>query len=260
MLTTTLDTFHSRMIADQDDDAARLHFYGALADTELFILLTHEAAGDNISPEILELEGDKYTLVFDREERLAEFTKAPAPYAALPGRVIAGMLAGQNIGMGLNLGVAPSSILIPAEAMEWLTQALAENPAVSTNAQASPVAPLNETLSGLVPILAEKLKFAGGLIKAAYLAQSDADTAILGCFDVPETAHPDIARAAQETLTFAGITGQKLDVVFVASNSTFAQSLIQHGTKIKVPVRQSKPMKVEHIAPGSDPTKPPILR
>ena len=63
-------------------------------------------------------------LVFDREERLADFTGGIAPYAALPGRVIAGMLKGQGIGLGVNLGVAPSSMLLPPEAMDWLAETL----------------------------------------------------------------------------------------------------------------------------------------
>ena len=46
-------------------------------------------------------------LVFDREDRLTDFVGQPAPYAALSGRAIAQMLAGQGIGLGLNLDVAP---------------------------------------------------------------------------------------------------------------------------------------------------------
>ena len=67
-------------------------------------------------------------LVFDLEERLASFTGIPAPYAALPGRVIAGLLAGQGIGLGVNLGVAPSSMLLSPEAVDWLAQTLENGP------------------------------------------------------------------------------------------------------------------------------------
>ena len=50
--------------------------------------------------------------MFDREERLADFAKGSAPYAAISGRILAGMLEGQGIGLGVNLEVAPSSILM----------------------------------------------------------------------------------------------------------------------------------------------------
>ena len=125
---TPLDHAHAAMQADLNDDAARLRFYERLADRELFLLLAAEPHGEDIEPELFELEADKYVLVFDREDRLAEFVGQPAPYAALPGRVIAGMLSGQSIGLGVNLGVAPSSILIPAEAMDWLSQTLSSTP------------------------------------------------------------------------------------------------------------------------------------
>ena len=45
---TPLDTVHAAMEAAPQDDAARLRFYERLADSELFLLLTEEAQGDNI--------------------------------------------------------------------------------------------------------------------------------------------------------------------------------------------------------------------
>ena len=119
---TPLDHAHAAMQADLGDDAARLRFYERLADGELFLLLKEEAVGESLNLELFELDKDAFVLVFDREDRLAAFAEGPAPYGALPGRVIAEMLAGQNIGLGVNLGVAPSSILIPAEAMSWLAE------------------------------------------------------------------------------------------------------------------------------------------
>ena len=116
---TPLDTAHAAMEAAPDEDAARLRFYERLADCELFVLLTQEAEGDNISPEVFDLADESFVLVFDREDRLAQFVGKPAPYAALSGRVIAGLLAEQGIGMGVNLDVAPSSILIPPQAVVW---------------------------------------------------------------------------------------------------------------------------------------------
>ena len=122
--TTALDRAHAAMTAAPEDDGARLRFYERLADSELFMMLTKEVEDGNISPEMFDLADGTFVLLFDREERLAQFADRAVPYAALSGRVVAQMLAGQGIGLGLNLEVAPSSILIPAEAVSWLHQTL----------------------------------------------------------------------------------------------------------------------------------------
>ena len=121
---TSLDIAHAAMEAAPNDDAARLRFYERLADNELFLLLTKEADGDQINPEIFDLCDASFVLVFDRIERLAQFVGKRAPYAALSGRVIAQMLAGQGIGLGVNLEVATSQMLIPPEAVSWLCDTL----------------------------------------------------------------------------------------------------------------------------------------
>ena len=99
--TTPLDQAHAAMEAAPEDDAARLRFFERLADSELFILLDKEPEGDRISPEIFDTGEGRFVLVFDREERLAQFANRIVPYAALSGRVIASMLAGQGVGLGV---------------------------------------------------------------------------------------------------------------------------------------------------------------
>ena len=125
---TPLDLAHAAMDAAPDNDAARLRFYERLADCELFLLLNKEAEGDQINPETFDLGEVQFVLVFDREERLAQFVGKSAPYAAVSGRVIAQMIVGQGIGLGVNLEVAPSQMLIPPEAVTWLTDTLSHSP------------------------------------------------------------------------------------------------------------------------------------
>ena len=115
---TDLDQAHAAMEAAPDDDAVRLRFYERLADTELFVLLGAEAEGDQITPELFEIEDQRFTLVFDREERLSQFVGREVPCAGLPGRTLVQMLQGQGIGLAFNLEVAPSAMLIPAEAVD----------------------------------------------------------------------------------------------------------------------------------------------
>ena len=89
---TPLDLAYEAMAAAPDgDDAPRLRFYERLADGEMILLLEKEAEGETLAPRVFDLEDGPVVLVFDTEERLGAFTGMPAPYAALPGRVIAGL-------------------------------------------------------------------------------------------------------------------------------------------------------------------------
>ncbi|MBT2129926.1 SseB family protein [Aliiroseovarius lamellibrachiae] len=260
---TQLDQAHALMSNNLDDDAARLRFYERLADGELFLLLAREAAGsdDEIEPELFELEDDTYVLVFDREERLAEFVGKPAPYAALPGRIVARMLAGQDIGLGVNLSVAPSSILIPPPAVDWLAATLEGAPeevvAQVTEIKA-PSAP-----EALIAALDAKLASAAGLASCACLAgvtYSDGRKGhVLGFIDAAEGAYNALAGAANEALTFSGVEAGEMDVGFFASEDVMAQKLVAYGLKFDLPMPET-PEPLKPIAPGSDPEKPPILK
>jgi len=140
MTETPLDHAYAQMQADPDAQMLRLRFYDRLLGAELFVLLERPmAAGqDRIEPKILTSEGVSFVLAFDREERLSQFVDGTeAPYAALTGRALAKMLAPQDIGLGLNLGVAPSEILLDGAAMIWLRDIAEQGP---TSIDARPVA------------------------------------------------------------------------------------------------------------------------
>ena len=44
------------------DDAVRLRFYERLADAELVLLLAKDADGDNVEPELFEVQGGRFVL------------------------------------------------------------------------------------------------------------------------------------------------------------------------------------------------------
>ncbi|MCI2400800.1 SseB family protein [Aliiroseovarius subalbicans] len=265
MTDTKLDIAHTAMQADLEDDAARLRFYERLADGELFLLLTEEAKGDDISPEMFELEADSFVLVFDREERLAEFVGAPAPYAALPGRVIAGMLAGQNVGLGVNLGVAPSSILIPAEAMDWLANTLGRGPE-EVEARISELSAPTGLPEALITGLDAKLASAGGLAACACLSGvtfSDGRRGhLLGFVNPVPGAEAALAGAANEALTFSGIEAGQMDVGFFAEDDPVTATLLRVGLRFDLPVPESNDAQeiTPGSAPGMNPDRPPILK
>lgn len=257
MTETALDRAYVGM---QDSDARRLAFFERVADSELFLLLEKEVEGDQLSPEVFDLGDAQYVLVFDREDRLAAFVGRTAPYAALSGRVVASMLAGQGIGLGINLEVAPSSTLLPADAVTWLSQTLSHAP---DQLEARPVevsAPTGLPES-LITALDAKLATAMGLAQMAYLVgveyEGGARSHMLAFVGALHEAEGALAKAVSEALTFSGIEAGALDVAFFASNDPMAERLARLGLRFDLPQPQEP---IERAAPGSDPDKPPLLR
>lgn len=259
---TPLDLAHAAMEAAPVEDAARLRFYERLADSELFLMLTEEAEGEQVSPELFETPEGAFVLVFDREERLAQFAGRAVPYAGLSGRVIAQMLAGQGIGLGLNLEVAPSAILIPPEAVSWLHQTLGHTPDEVEAAVEAFTAPKGLP-EALLTALDAKLATAGGLAAAAYLAgvryAGGGQGHLLGFVGAKEAAQPSLAKAAGEALTFSGIEAGAMDVAFFEADDPVAASLARAGLRFDLP-QPPEPEVYQPEVPGSNPEKPPRLR
>jgi hypothetical protein len=255
---TLLDAAHAAVSADPENEALRLRFFERLADGEMVVLLEREAVGDSFEPKVFDLEDGPVVLVFDREERLASFTGGIAPYAALPGRVIAGLLKGQGIGLGVNLGVASSSMLLPAEAMDWLAETLEEGP---EEVEALP----EEFLAPAVPeavvaSLDAKLAKARGLASAAVLAgvvyRGGRRGHLLAFLDAAEGTEGALARAMGEALVFSGVEAGELDVVFLRSSEAAAEAMGRVGLRFDLPA----PEAAAPAAPVMDLSRPPKLR
>lgn len=257
---TRLDEAHAAMMASPEDDAARLRFYAALADSELFLLLAGEPEGDRVAPEIFDIADGRFALVFDSEDRLSEFTGRVVPYAGLPGRGLAGMLAGQGIGLALNLQVAPSEMLIPAEAVDWLVATLDHAP-VEAEARIEEVTAPVGLPDAVTDGLRQKLALVAGMAAYAYLAaaryQGGGSGHVLAFVGARDGAEQALAHAAGEALRFSGIEAGQMDVLFVQPGDVAEQRLAQVGVRFDIPQPQARPAPV---APGSDPEKPPRLR
>ncbi len=260
-IVTLLDAAHAAVSADPDNETLRLRFYERLADGEMFLLLAKEAVGETLDPQVFELEMGPYVLVFDREERLSAFTGGIAPYAALPGRVIAGLLKGQGIGLGVNLGGAPSEMLLPPEAMDWLAMALDE---ALEEVEARPESfhkPLGLP-DALLAGLDAKLARAGGLASSVLLAgvtyHGGRRGHMLAFLDADAGAHAALARAASEALVFSGIDAGEMDVAFLASADPSAVAIARVALRFDLPaVVVAEP--AAPTAPGMDPKRPPRL-
>jgi hypothetical protein len=253
---TLLDAAHAALSADPENEALRLRFYERLADGELFLLLDREAEGETIDPRLFPLEMGPVVLAFDREERLAEFTGGIAPYAALPGRVIARQLAGQGIGLGVNLGVAPSSMLLPPEAMDWLAETLEAGPE-ETEARPERFHPPAGLPEALLAGLDAKLARAGGLASGALLSAvtyaGGRRGHLLAFLDASPGAEAALARAASEALIFSGVDAGEMDVAFLGSSDPAAAAMARVALRFDLAPPEAPP-------PPPRPQGPPRLR
>lgn len=258
---TRLDDAHAAMMRDEDDDAARLSFYSQLSDVELFLLLESDAIDDQITPRVFDLDEGQVVLAFDLEERLTGFVGGPAPYAALPGRVIAAQLAGQAVGLGLNIGAA-SSIILPADVMEWLTATLGTRP--------TEVAAVPQGFSypwgvpaEMTQRLMEKLGANPGLAEAVLLSEvvyaGGRRGHILAVLGAALGAEAAISGAVSEALVFSGIDLAEMDVVFLAPNDPRFTTIAEVALRLDLP-KPAEPAQTVANIPGMNPEKPPILR
>lgn len=259
---TPLDRAHAKMQSASDHDAARLGFYERLADAELFLLLAQPPVGEEVEPEVFDLQAHSYVLVFDREDRLSEFTGQISPYVALSGRAVIAMLVDQKLGLGVNLDVAPSQMLLPPEAIGWLSQTLAQT-AEEVSLQPMAFYTPADIPQAVLESLDSKLVSAAGLVKEVWLTSvtyaGDQRGHLLAFIDAVAGAEPALTRAAQEALTFSGIEAGSIDVGFFSSEDKVYQPLAAHGLGFDLP--QPEPAVAQNpSAPGRDPAKPPILR
>lgn len=262
MTETPIDLAHSAMTVAPEDDSARLRFFERLGDAELFLLLEGEPEGDAITPQVFDPGTGSIVLVFDRQERLTAFVGAEAPYAALSGRLIAGLLSEQGLGLGLNLDVAPSSFLLDAAGVQWLAQTLGHGPD-EVEARLAEVTAPKGLPDRLITAIDTKLATATGLAQMAYLVGSVDDAGkrghLLGFVGAAPGAEPALARAASEALTFSGIEAGAMDVGFFDAADPVTARLARVGLRFDLP--QPAPAQVhEPSAPGSNPERPPRLR
>ncbi|MFN3645950.1 MAG: SseB family protein [Gemmobacter sp.] len=259
-----LDAAHAAMLADPEDDLARLRYYRTLADSDLCLMLAEEPQGDTLTPRVFALEDGPVVLVFDTEERLAGFSSVPVPYAVLPGRVVVARMAGQGIGLGVNLSAPEAAWLMAPHAVDWLAGVLETAPAET---RGRPVAihspgPLDPALS---EALAFALSGAGGLAAAAVLAQvAWADGArglMLAFVGADAAAEAPLSRALAEALAFSGFEGGAVDLAFLAADDALVRSLMALGQPLTLPAPPAAPPeRAPPPPPGMNPDRPPRLR
>ena len=259
MSETPLDKAHGAMEAAPDDPRLRLSFFDHLASAELFLLLEAQAEGDQISPRLFVVEDGQVALVFDTEDRLSDLAGS-AHYAVMTGRQLGVFLKGQGIGLGLNLGVAPSSFLLDPEGVNWFADMVSEQ---TEELQRRPreVLPPTKLPEHLISALDAKLAACVGMASGAFLSEviyeNGTHSHLLGFVDAEAGAEIALSSAMREALAFSGIEAGILDIAFFRATDPIVAKLSTVALRFDLPKpdRENAP-----IAPGTDPNRPPRLR
>jgi hypothetical protein len=263
---TPLDTAHAAML--DGDPAAERAYYARLADTEMFLMLdaapdAANRADDALSPQVFALDEGRFVLAFDREDRLTAFAGRAADYAALSGRALARMLAGQGaLGLGVNLGT-DAALLLPADGVTWLAEAL-ETPIAEAEARLAEVLRPRGVPEALLRALDQALARTGGLALCAYLASARYEGGgqghLVAFAGAAPGAEPVLARAVAEALRFSGLEAGALDVVFPGQGAALWRHLDRVALRFDLPEPEPVADPAPPAAPGSDPARPPRLR
>ncbi|MFV0408902.1 MAG: SseB family protein [Paracoccus sp. (in: a-proteobacteria)] len=234
----------------------RARVLGRLADTALFVALEGEPVGDKARLHLFDLAGGKVALASDSEDRLAGFFGAATAYAELPGRVLAGMLAADGVGLMVNPGTR-SEMLLDGDVLGWLAEALTSAPQEDEVVPARLFAPAPDMVAALADPLALRLGDMVGLTEQAALVAARWPGSAAGHLIVltgaDEASRPRLAKAIAELIAFLPPLPQPCDVAFDLPLPRGA--LILRPEAAEKPASPSGPR-----APGSDPEKPPILR
>lgn len=196
-------------------DVARARVLNRLADTELFVALDGDPVEDRARLRLFDLAGGKLAIAADEEERLAGFFGAPTDFAAMPGRVLASLLRAEQVGLLVNPG-QPSEMLLTADLLGWLENALAQAP-LPDQARLRLGAPDPETVALLAEPLAQRLEDLRGLIAGAALARVVGDGGaghVLVIAGASEDRQDAIAKALAEALAFLPGVAGGVDISF----------------------------------------------
>jgi len=257
---TALALALARRAAQPDESHSRLALFGAFLHHEVVLQLAEPAEGETLQPFVSEFRGMPCVLAFDSEATLVAHAGGPAPYAAMLGEVLAGLLAGQGLGLVL---IAPGDLaeFLGPETVDWL----AANAAGL--ARAVPVAPPPgfvapalpaDRLDEVVGLLEARLWVVPGLTGAVLVGDGEAPGRLaLVLSGVPGPAQPAAAGTIARMVEAAGLA-VALDVGFAPPGRVAALAGV--GRVLTPAPAPAPPQQPGPKAPGMDPDRPPRLR
>jgi hypothetical protein len=256
------ETSLDRLCAEAAKTEAGLRRYcAALAEARLVLLLERPAVGDKIDPQLIKTDTGPAVAAFDSEAQLAAHAGGPAAYAAMPGRVLAPMLAGSGLALAVNPGSPSAMVLGPDTLAELAARLEAPVPAPVSGAVVA-MAPLAE----LDPDLAEAARLglaeAGGLVTAACLVRGTFEDGekgpVLVLAGVPAKVAPALVLAVNETVRLSLPDRSGLDVLILRAGDPREAEALAVGQPVPLPPAPAQ--RAEATALGSDPDRPPRLR
>jgi hypothetical protein len=168
---TPLDRAHAAAEAPGAAPDARTRFYALLLESTLLLPVDPTPPDAPLQPMVFPLDDGPVALAFDDDARMAGFFGGPTEYVALPGRALAAALAEAGLGLGLNLGEAPSATLLDAAAVRWLAAEAGGGVDTADLSGALTLGPPSGATPGLLAALAERVAAFPGLIAEARLAR-----------------------------------------------------------------------------------------
>ena len=146
--------------------------------------------------------------------------------------------------------------------MAWLRETLAHE-AGEVEARIDRVLPPKGLPETLIAAIDAKLATATGMAAGAWLVGVEYTGGgrghLLGFVGAIPRAQDALVRATSEALTFSGIDAGAMDVGFFAPSDPTVEKLSKVGLRFDLPQMDPLEKTPRMEAPGSDPSKPPIL-
>ena len=241
---TAIDRAYSEMI--DGGEAELLRFYQVLAGSDLLVLLDASDENEVPEPKIIPVEAGQYVLVFDLKERVTELTGYDAPTSRVAGREVFQLMRGRGIGVAVNMGEAPSAMLIPGDAIDWICDTL-DDAAAAENAPVPAPAPAAGRFKALLAphnfpdtlqlALTDKLAPVADLYDKALLLRAEYDdgqSGYLVAFSAVEDANRGVI-AASVNDALATFRGKEvaLDIAFMARDEPLLDRIGRVATHLR---------------------------
>jgi hypothetical protein len=166
---TPLDRAHAAAAQPGAGDAAMARFYALLVETPLMVPVHPVAEDAPVSPQVFEVSTGPVALAFDADERMTAFIGGAVEYVSLTGRALVAALAERGLGLGLNLGEAPSAMLLEADTVRWIAAEMGGEVAAMDLGGAMTLNPPAGAPRALMAALAERVAQMPGLVQEAWL-------------------------------------------------------------------------------------------
>ncbi|PLX99861.1 MAG: hypothetical protein C0624_13105 [Desulfuromonas sp.] len=125
---TPLDTALQNLRENPDSNESRNDFYRLFLSSTFYLPTYDEETGgvsvnkndEKMLPLIMEAEGENFMMIFDLEERVADWAEEGVHCIALPGHVIVEM-ATEGLHLAMNVGTEQAKQFVPEE-ISWLKE------------------------------------------------------------------------------------------------------------------------------------------